>query len=162
MFYVYAHIDPLSNKVRYIGKGKDRRAWSLSHRKGYHKNWLAKLNKLGLKPIIEILADNLTEEQAFEKEKELIKSYDDLTNLTSGGEGVSGFKPSEEFRQWIKVFNTGKKQTPETVAKMVAARKGKPRSESAKKKISMARKGIKFSEEHKRKLSEARRNRVVK
>lgn len=104
----------------------------------------------------------MTEEQAFEKEKELIKSYDDLTNLTSGGEGVSGFKPSEEFRQWIKVFNTGKKQTPETVAKMVAARKGKPRSESAKKKISMARKGIKFSEEHKRKLSEARRNRVVK
>ena len=162
MFYVYAHLDPISNQVRYIGKGKERRAWSFSHRKGHHKNWISKLKKLGLKPLVLILVDNLTEEKALQKEKELILTYTGLTNLTIGGDGISGFKHSEEFKTWIKEFNTGKKQSQEAIANMVKTKIGKPRSEQAKKNISMARVGIKFSEEHKRKLSEARRKRVVK
>lgn len=162
MFYVYAHLDPISNQVRYIGKGKDRRAWSFSHRKGHHKNWLAKLKTADLKPIVKILADNLTEQEALQKEIELISSYDNLTNLTIGGDGVSGLKHTEEFKLWIKSYNSGKKQSPEAIANMVKTKIGKPRSEEAKKKISIARQGIKFSEEHKRKLSEARRRRVIK
>jgi hypothetical protein len=63
MFYVYAHLDPLTNEVRYIGKGKDRRAWSFSHRKGHQKNWINYLKNLGLKPIVQIIIDNLSESE---------------------------------------------------------------------------------------------------
>lgn len=153
MFYVYAHLDPSSNEVRYIGKGKDRRAWSFSHRKGHHGNWINKLKKLGLKPIVQILFKNLSEEDAFKKEKELIKSYTNLTNLTDGGEGVSGYSPSEEFKEWIKEYNTGKKQTAEQIENMAKTKRGKPRSPKVRESISKGCKGIKFSSEHKHKMS---------
>lgn len=48
--------------------------------------------------------ENLTEKEAFKKEKELIFYYRNntnyrLTNQTDGGEGTSGWKPTNEFRE---------------------------------------------------------------
>ena len=102
-------------------------------------------------------------------------------NLTDGGAGPRGYKPTEEHKRKIseskkgeKNYNYGKKLSEETKRKMSETRKGKPKSEEHKRKIGDAhigkkrseetrrklsemRKGKKLSEEHKRKLSEARK-----
>lgn len=165
MFYVYAHIDPLSNIIRYVGKGHARRAYSFSHRYGRHKKWISNLKKLGLKPIVQIIENNLTELEALTKEVELIAKLKSenipLTNGTLGGDGISGFKHTEEFKIWIRSHNLGSKQSKEAISNMVATKIGKPRSEKAKLRISEGRKGMKFTEEHKRKLSEARKRRYA-
>jgi hypothetical protein len=100
-YYVYYHIDPRNNQIRYIGKGKGRRAYLLSGRFGYHKNWLNELKQLGLKPIIQIVEYFDIEQEAFDKERDLIKSEkeinDKLCNLTNGGEGCAGMKWEEIY-----------------------------------------------------------------
>ena len=81
-FYIYAHINPLFNKIFYIGKGSGRRAWE---KYGRTKYWNNTVNKYGY--IIDILEENLTEEEAFEKEKWYIKrlGLNNLVNLSEGG-----------------------------------------------------------------------------
>ena len=57
-----------------------------------------------------------------------------LANLTNGGDGVSGYKFSEESKEKIRIFHTGK-----------AWCKGHKLTEEHKNKISMALKGNKYS-----------------
>lgn len=83
----------------------------------------------------EILFSDLTENEAKKKEKELIaeakengKSY----NLTDGGDGVWGFKFSEETLKRLTEKKKGIKQSPETIAKRVAKNTGKKRTDEQK------------------------------
>lgn len=84
------HITLDTNKVFYIGKGKGRRA-NVSYARNIH--WQRVVNKHGFR--VEILTNNLTEPEAFALEVETIAKYglENLTNLTVGGEGVSGNIP---------------------------------------------------------------------
>lgn len=95
IFYVYLHRRKTDNKVFYVGKGKGNRAYSSSNRNKY---WCNTKNKHGLN--VEIIFDNLSEKEAFQVEIDTImelKYFDHpLTNMTEGGEGLSGFKWSEE------------------------------------------------------------------
>ena len=88
--YVYAHTKP-DGTIFYIGKGTyPNRA---KQKSGRNKHWKNVVNKYGFLSII--LADNLTEEQAFFEEVQLIKHFKPfgfLTNKTDGGDGVSGAK----------------------------------------------------------------------
>lgn len=96
-YYIYLHITLTTNKVFYIGKGKKDRYISKQNRNKY---WLNTVNKYGYYPLI--YKDNLTEKEAFELEKELIIFYSTitkLTNLTNGGEGISGYKYTEEQKK---------------------------------------------------------------
>lgn len=96
-YYIYLHITLSTNKVFYIGKGKGNRYKSKQNRNKY---WLNTVNKYGYYPLI--YKDNLTEKEAFELEKELIIFYStitNLTNLTDGGEGTSGYKYTEEQKK---------------------------------------------------------------
>ncbi len=73
-----------------------------------------------------------------------------------------GTKASPETRAKMSAARLGKKQnmTPKKkaqIAKMHAGRKGKPLSEGTKLKLSAAHKGKKHSEETKRKISETKR-----
>ena len=61
-FYVYLHIHPKTLEVCYVGKGRNKRAYKLTDRISRHKNWLDKLKKNNLKPIIKMISDNLTDE----------------------------------------------------------------------------------------------------
>lgn len=82
MYYVYVHIRLDNNEIFYVGKGRNNRAFSTLSRNKY---WHNVVNKYGYR--VEILESNLSEFEAFEKEKDLIKSINPTTNLTSGGEG---------------------------------------------------------------------------
>lgn len=71
-------------------------------------------------------------------------------NLTDGGEGTLGFKPSEETRK--KLSDAGRNITEETRCKRSATLNGHEISEETKKKISKSLTGRKLSEEHKQKI----------
>lgn len=111
MFYVYEWIRPDTNVTFYVGKGKGRRAWNFK-RNTHTNNVISHLNKLNLKPIVVVSAKFISEEGAFEFEKERIKFLENLgnlTNKTSGGEGFCGGKHTVETKEKIGNRFRGKK-----------------------------------------------------
>ena len=173
-FYVYEHIRLDNNTCFYVGQGKGNRAYELD-RNDFHDNIS---NSYG--HAVVIVKDNLTEEEAFELEKDTIEYYvftlgygidiegyknrendEFLTNLTFGGEGSSGFKHSEEAKQKMSESRKGTKHSEEVKRKMSEARKGIKYSEEAKRKMSEAKRGIQLSEEHKKKISESCKGRQL-
>lgn len=155
MAYVYKHIRKDNNEVFYVGigadnKGKYSRAYSL-RRNGF---WHIIKNKTDY--LVEIVYDNITWEEACEKEKQLIKEYGrknlgegSLVNLTDGGEGTLGVIVSDETKRkisninkkngnkppvmWGHKFNLGRKQTQETKNKRSIALQGRTFTEETRK-----------------------------
>lgn len=144
IYYVYAYVREDSTPY-YIGKGKDRRAYQ-SHKRSNGADLLPKD-----KSKIVMLHENLSEQEAFDLEKNLILEYGRkdlgtgiLQNMTEGGEGnrKAGYTLwSEEDKQRMSELRKGKKLGPNSVPSPL---KGVPRSEDTKKKISEANKGRVF------------------
>ena len=163
-YYVYIHIDPRTNEIRYVGKGKGKRAYSLSDSKrtGHHRNWLKQLKLLDLEPIIKIIEQNLEEKQAFIIEKFWIAEYRkngvSLTNLTDGGEGASGYKVPKGRSAWnkgIPASEESKRKSSKSHRGLPNPNKGKKFSEEVRQKMSQSKKGKKQSEEHIRKRAKS-------
>ena len=102
MYCVYKHVSP-SNKV-YIGitcQNPDRR-WRKGDGYKHNQYFSRAIERYGWDNFLhEVIEDNLTLEDAYEKEKyyiALYKSNDSLYgyNLTKGGDGVQGIEFSEE------------------------------------------------------------------
>lgn len=95
-FFVYLHRRASNGKVFYVGKGCRYRHKSLWNRSQHWKNIVAKHGYT-----IEVVANGMTEKEAFDLEKKLISKYKDdgLCNRTLGGEGASGVKVSEETKR---------------------------------------------------------------
>ena len=74
-YYVYVYIDPRNFEEFYYGKGKGKRKFAhLSDDSDNEKTKRIKaIQKIGLEPIIKVIANSLTEDQAFLIEKTLIK-----------------------------------------------------------------------------------------
>ena len=163
-FYVYEHIRLDNNTCFYVGKGKGNRAYE-TDRNDFHNNIS---NSYGIAVVI--VKDNLTEEEAFELERDTIEDYiftfgygieidgyknrendEFLTNMTFGGEGVSGGHLSEEHKQKLSESHNGKHHSEETKMKMSESRKGKNNPLYGKKR----------SEETKRKIGEAGSKKVI-
>jgi hypothetical protein len=110
MAIVYRHRRNDTNEIFYIGIGKTiKRASSKRNRNIY---WNRIVNKYSYS--IEIIANELTYEDACELEVFLISEYGRkdlgtglLVNMTDGGEGIKGFKHSEEFKEKMKTSNNG-------------------------------------------------------
>jgi hypothetical protein len=131
MPYVYRHIRLDINQPFYIGIGSDELyERSISH-KSRNKHWMHIVNKIDYR--IEILLDDLTWDEACEKEREFISLYGRrdlgtglLVNMTDGGEGLTN--PSIELRQHMSTRNKGRtawnkgligfKHSDETIEKM--------------------------------------------
>jgi hypothetical protein len=140
MAYIYKHTRLDTQEVFYIGIGSDntgkyKRAHIKSNRSIY---WKKIVNKCGYE--IAIILDNLTWEEACEKEKELIKLYGrkdlnegSLINMTDGGEGQ--FNPSSETREKLRQSQLGRKQTQEHIDKKIQGQLGKKRSNDTKEKM---------------------------
>lgn len=153
-FYVYVHRRADSRAPFYVGKGKGQRAWVKQHRTRY---WLNIVAKHGLE--IDIVARGMDEELAHLAEMELIHKMRalgvKLTNLTDGGEGMSGFKWEKEASLKRASSLRGVKR-PDISARL----KGIPKSESHRCNLSAACMGRKVSEEARRKIGLAQKGRV--
>jgi NADPH-dependent glutamate synthase beta subunit-like oxidoreductase len=101
----------------------------------HHKAIVAKLSRIGSALEVKMVAVGLSESDAFTLEIERISFWReagvDLTNMTDGGEGVSGLCHSDE-----------------TKALWSAQRKGKAISEEGRLKRSTTMKGVPKSKEH--------------
>ncbi len=167
MFYTYVHFRKDDGKPFYVGKGHGNRYLRKNDRTFY---WNNVVNKHGLDA--KIMAVWPTEAEAFEHEKLLIQCFRDmgieLVNMTNGGEGTSGWMPSEEWRakkaqsQRQKFSVSGNPMlTNQANAKRSKVLQGRFLSEDHKAKIAQSLIGNKntlgknLSEEHKAKISKS-------
>lgn len=131
-FYVYSYIDPRNSIPFYIGKGEGKRKFS--HLKETYekttnkKKWsfIEGLKKKGITPVIEIVKDGLSSDEAYELEEKLIMMY-----------GRMHIDPNGIL-------------TNVCLSKRPPVRTGprKPHTEETKKKISVAGKGKMVGEKH--------------
>lgn len=125
-YYVYCHINRKTNKPFYYGKGSGNRT---TFKWGRPQIWIDAA-KDGYDAVI--LFSGLTESEAYEKEKSVIKAAklagEPIINITDGGRGISGYKHTKETLERHSAFmlknshNRGTKHSPEIIAKMRAAR----------------------------------------
>ncbi len=139
-YYIYQHIRLDSQTVFYIGKGKNQRAWTKHGRNSYWNNIVKKHGYY-----VQIIQDNLSESEAYNIEKSLIKKFRQFkqceTNMQEGGEG--GGSPNLQTR-----------------LRMSKSHKGKPKSKTHCKNISIGKRGHRhhFYKKH---LSENQRNKMA-
>ena len=115
-YYTYIYLDPrksgnfiyqrgidevycFNHEPFYVGKGCDERLFyhlkcKKSDKNLHKKNTIKKIRKVGLEPIIIKVLQNVTDEEAFAEEINLIsligradKGLGSLTNMTHGGDG---------------------------------------------------------------------------
>lgn len=181
----------LSEEIRYVGittqgdlKRRLAQHWSRVRRKAErtHKAaWMRKVDAMGLSVEI-VLLDEVPESEWQQAERRYIAQYPNLTNSTSGGEGL--LNPTPETRERMRQaqlgrkhspervekararmlgnkYGLGVKQSPEHIAKAVAGRIGKSgrheRTPEIRANMSAAKIGSKHSEETRRKMSETHR-----
>jgi molecular chaperone DnaK (HSP70) len=160
-YYTYAYLRE-DRTPYYIGKGTRSRIYSTNRRVHPPKD----------RSRIIYLKQNLTEEEAFRHEIYMIDVFGRidlgtgiLHNRTDGGDGVSGYIPSEETRKRMSDVHKGenhhmygKTHSEETRRKIGEGNKNKILTEETKKRMSESQKGHTVSEETRIKLSEASKN----
>lgn len=164
-FYkVYKHTAP-NGKV-YIGitcrKLKERWAnGTRYHHNAYFTNAIKKYGWDNIKH--EVLFEDLSKEEATQKEIELISFYQSNNseygyNQSTGGEcGATGYKRTPEQCEAISKRMKGRTISEEERERLRRLRKGVPNSQEAREKMSKARKGVKHSEEWTKKIADANR-----
>ena len=170
MTYVYRHIRLDKNEPFYIGIGTDlnyKRAYSKHSRNIY---WQRVVNKT--KYEVEILFDNLTKNEAEQKEIEFILLYGKkinktgiLVNINDGGGGNFGMKHTQEAKDKIGKANKLKDyskidksftQTKEYKDKISKINTGRKMPNSMRQKTSLRMKNRVLTESQKDKLRELR------
>ena len=180
-FYTYAYLRE-DRTPYYVGKGKCNRVYN-KHQKG--------ISVPKDKSRIIFLKQNLTEAEAFRHEIYMIAVFGRkdlgtgiLRNRSDGGEGNSGWIPSEETKDKIRQRAIGRKASQKTKQKLSKIHKGRKHTEEWKKiqsermkgntyglgikpsletlrKRSEKLKGKVFSEKHKAKLSAAHKGKTL-
>lgn len=164
-YYIYCYKKP-NGEIFYIGKGTGHRykrhlsEAKNTDKKDYKTNTIRKIMKNGEEPIIEIMKDNLTEDEAYELEEKLIKHYGRvnngtgiLTNLTDGGLGGRGLVWTQEMRDFHSKRMSGENNHMFGMKGELNPFYGKTHSEET---IELFRKnatGREFSEETRKKIS---------
>jgi len=121
MAVVYQHRRLDNGQVFYIGIGKTvKRAYTKSKAR-VNNYWHNIVNKVDFE--VEILYDNISWDRAKDLEIWLIAEFgigrgSQLVNLTLGGDGVLGYKHTDEFKEKIGSRYRGKHLDDNTVSKM--------------------------------------------
>jgi len=119
-YKVYVHQKQSDGRIFYVGKG---RRWRENQKHNRNNHWHNVVNKHGF--TVSVVASNLTNEEACNFEKVLIKKLretDKLVNYTNGGEGSEGYKHTEEAQAKMK----GRKFSEEHRRKLSDAKKKNP------------------------------------
>lgn len=169
---IYALCDPTTDEIRYIGKTAKRPIERLAEhireaRRGrqlHSSAWIRALRSPPvMRPLVVVSSDYANEMEIRTITRLRSRGYR-LTNLTDGGEGNSGWSPSEATRQKKRLValrnfangqkppcNIGRRATPETRARLRSSHLGKSNSPETRAKISAILTGKKrrpFSAEH--------------
>lgn len=176
--FIYTLSHPKTNKIVYVGKTinslEERLYGHIGDSKRHNRKickWINKLTREGLKPIIEEL-DSTNEDQLADLEIfyiELFKFWGfDLKNHTIGGEGLLGFKHSEETNKLTSLRVTGvnnpfynKTHSQETKNKISKANKNKKMSEEFCNKRSLYMKNNPIKKEIREKIANANKMKVA-
>ena len=156
-FYTYAYLRE-DGTPYYVGKGTGRRLY---------KKGKGEVGKPTDKSRIIFLKQNLTEQEALNHEIYMIAVLGRidlgtgiLRNKTDGGDGISGYKHSDEALRFLRErmignqLSKGYVPSMETREKISKANKGRVHTEKRNKKISLSKIGYSVSEETKQKLRE--------
>lgn len=181
-FYVYEHWRSDKNIPFYVGKGRGKRARERTARNQAWKNIVENLELCGHTFEVRFIAYGLSENEAFEIEKDMIlfrRKHFELANIVDGGGGVSGYRHPPEVIEKFKATRKGKKKSAEHRARIGAAHRGRqfsdetrarmsagqkskaPVSEETRKKLSAAKAGKRHSEIHSKRISEALKGHVI-
>ena len=152
--YIYILIDPITNQCRYVGKALNvhkryiRHLWESKkyRRKTHIYCWINSLTAIGVKPIIQIV-DEVDDWEYWEVFYiEYFKYVGcNLTNISSGGVGCSGYKHTECTKQKMSTssnrlnpWNTGLKLSEEHKKNISIGNLNKKLSEISKIKIGIS------------------------
>ena len=166
IFYVYELINPETGNVFYVGKGKEDRMYFHERSVRSHQNpvirdtnphlyhTLYNLIASGSAPLYRKLADKLSENAAFDLERETIRNYRDrglnLCNITDGGEGQAGYgRPLSDLER--EIISARMKGVPKTLAHRQALREAKLKNPVR------YWSGKDFNDNHRARLSSARK-----
>lgn len=154
MYYIYALVDPINNVPFYVGKGKNKRAFS--HLRGNCEgnkkktNTIKMIRLLGHEPIVTFIAENIENEQyAYFLEHQIIHlAHEYFGNHMTNRIGVNLMPPC---RKGSKHSNEARVKISEALKKRIR----KPMTEEQKQRLSDTLKGQKKPErsyEHKKNI----------
>ncbi|WP_430467013.1 hypothetical protein [Winogradskyella ouciana] len=69
-YYVYIHLNPTTNEIFYVGKGKGHRKTAKTSR---NEKWVEYVSKLTEPHKVLVLKENLSERDALDLEKKVLK-----------------------------------------------------------------------------------------
>lgn len=163
MRYIYALADPRTYQVRYIGQTsrsllvRHQEHSTIQHSKNHRSYWLNQLHFLNLKPLM-LVIEECDEFEWGSREQYWITYYQvlgcNLVNETAGGEGIVGYKHTEESLQKMKLPRLQSRETRiRRSVGQLGNRKalGYKHTENAKQKISD---GVRGTKHHFVKLTE--------
>jgi hypothetical protein len=177
-FYTYILKRPDGTPF-YVGKGSGKRCfrhfnhWNIKNDTNKLKvNIINKIRRSGGEPIIEILQENISENDAFKLEMEQIKLYGRihdgglLSNMSDGGEGQSGYHHTKEVKEYFSKMYSGignpffgKTHSEKSLVEIGNTNRGKILDSNWRNKISISSKNRPKSEEHKLKIQQAHKQR---
>lgn len=161
---IYKITNTINGKF-YIGQSVNfKKRWS-KHRRdarcGCHYRLHRSMRKHGVDNfIIEFIEENIPQIILNDREKLWIATLIPHYNMTDGGGGVVGWKPTEEQRCKMSTAQIGRVHSEETRRSISIANKGKVNSAEARSKMSIAATGRFCSAETRRVMSIARVGRI--
>ena len=142
-YIIYAHKHPQEQDYKYIGCGKEIRAFA-KNRKVDHLIWLEEmLQQYTMKDLVVPLAKYDNKQEAHDQERHLIKQFKPIFNL------VSNIPQPKDHRNKISKTLTGVPFTEERKINISNATKKAMQQPSIKAKMAKAREGRTLSDEHK-------------
>ena len=163
---IYVLCDPDTGEIRYVGKTTmllcQRLAGHMQcNPKTHSGRWIKTLSNCGKRPTIRLLEDALDDWP--ERERHWIQHYQlagaRLTNISPGGDGHNGHYTSPETRAKLSAARKGKKR-PGTGKKLALIFKGRKVSDATREKIAVALTGKKIPAEVRAKISESLKGRA--
>lgn len=158
-YYIYFHINPITNKIFYVGQGihsskKFYRAFDFKKRSEFWKNVYSKYGVL-----VHIVEQNISESDINNREIFYIQQIGrrdlgtgPLVNLNDGGQGLKNYVCSPETKLKMSLSQIGNTNG--------SGNKGRKCTEEEKKKNSDWHIGKKLSEETKLKMSKPKSEKV--
>jgi NUMOD3 motif len=161
-FLIYGLKDPLSGKIRYVGRSSNGLKRPTEHmrphalaRKTHRSSWIKSVLAKGTIPEVVILERTEFQNQLNDLEKKWITKFRNdgikLVNHTDGGDGIQGFRHTKESRK--KISEASKRNRPKgtffhskETKKLIGeeSRSRPPQSEETKLKKSLGQTTIPF------------------